>query len=339
MTAGFALSMRREMGQVYGIGNPLLDVLLRGTAAQLQEFGAVPGSMNLVEAELQKRIIESCREISRRPGGSAANTVRAAAWLAGGASGHTFRYSGAVGDDAEGRSFAQRLLDNGVQPQLAISASSTGTSAIVVTPDSERTMFTSLGACRDLAASHLDLKQIAGCDILHTTGYMWDTVNQEHAAKESIKAANARGTRSSLDVADSFVVERYGDDLRSWMPGRIDLLFANEAELRVLTGNSSAKRETLMYDAQRYAPIVVMKVGKEGCVINDRGKLTSVPGASVEVRDTTGAGDSFAGAFLYGVLSGWNIERCARLANQFAAEVVGVDGCDFDGISRSLLEI
>ncbi len=350
---------------ICAMGNPLIDTILSGTGEDLLALGAAAGSMSLVEYDQQQRVVSRCPVRLRLAGGSAANTIRAVRWIArniDSAADARFlsarglaatlpaaRYVGAVGQDDDGVSFEALLREETVEPALAITTVPTGSSAIVVTPDSERTMFTFLGACRELRAIHLP--SFAGVTLFHTTGYMWDTPNQQDAADRATERARAAGARISLDVADSFVVDRYRDALRSWIPGRVDILFANRQELYSLTGTESD--QSAMAAAASLAPMVVMKVGADGCVvggggrpgdssgdasdISARGSVLPVSGIQVSARDTTGAGDSFAGGFLYGLVSGWDPGACAELANRIAASVVTVEGCNYAELSPELV--
>jgi len=322
------------MAFVYGMGNPLMDIILSAGHEKVIELGVTPGSMNLVEFEVQKRVIGSCRLTSRLAGGSCSNTMRALGWLAGGEEKiEPPVYSGAVGKDEYGRAFEESLRAEGVTPALAWKETPTGSSAIIVTPDHERTMFTFLGACRDLTHTDVDTSSLAGCTVFHTTGYMWDTENQEDAVKTAIMAVRDRGGLVSFDIADPFVVDRYRADLVKWLPGRIDVLFANEQELMALTGVTS-NREAIVREAKRFAPMVVMKIGREGCMIGEEGSIATVPGEAVAAQDTTGAGDSFAGGFLYGLVLGKDAAACGRLANRIAGYIVTVDGCHYRGLDR-----
>ena len=327
------------MSSIYGMGNPLMDIILRGTQQDLEALGVEPGSMNLVSYREQLNVIERCRGVSWLPGGSCANTARAAAWIAAqrGDAEFSIHYVGAVGEDRFGDEFARDLDSAGVGVALARKQSATGSSAIVVTPDFERTMFTYLGACRELDQADLNLEAIAGSTIFHVTGYMWDAPNQESAAGVAAQAARRAGAVVSFDVADPFVAERYGARLRAWLPRNCDILFANRAELQSLTGVKQPDAAVLEA-AAALAPHVVMKIGADGCLVRSAAGTVSAAGERVEATDSTGAGDSFAGGYLYGIARGWPIERCARLANRIAAAVVGVEGCRYDGLDSRLIQ-
>jgi sugar/nucleoside kinase (ribokinase family) len=337
---------------LYAVENPLMDIIAHVDYAFLKRFGKQPGTMHLVEyAEVEAlvREVDSYRMI---PGGSAANTARGFAWLAGPAGrpmreeilGHGQQeglppalFNGAIGRDERGDEFSRRIEEAGVHASLVRKGTPTGTSVILVTPDGERTMNTFLGACREFGPEDLDLPLIDDSRVLYLTGYLWDTDNQRRAAEAAAaRARGARGARKSasggalvaFDLADPFAVRRYAEQFRAWIPGKVDVIFGNRDEFTLLTGASCD--EDCVGAAAGLAPLVVMKVGEKGCLVGSEGSLEPVPGFPVDLVDTTGAGDAFAGGFLYGLLAGADPLTAARLANRLAARVVGKEGCSFD---------
>lgn len=320
------------MPVLYGIGNPLIDIIVRAGSHAPGQLDAAPGSMNLVGYDRQQRAMALGSVVRRLPGGSCANTVRAVRWLLR-VAGSTapVAYTGAVGRDHEGDAFEALLDTEGVEPRLARKATPTGSSVIVVTPDSQRTMFTYLGACRNLCAADVSQDAIRSARILHVTGYMWDTPNQEEAVRAAVRLARSTRTLVSLDVADRFVVDRYHDALTAWIPGNVDLLFANEQELKALTGVPDGGERTLEA-ATRFAPTVVMKTGPRGCLVSHLGRMFASPAHPVDPVDTTGAGDAFAGGYLFGLIQKFPPDRCAAVANRLAGGIVTVAGCNYDAL-------
>ena len=322
---------------VIGIGNPLMDTITHVDYIVIEDLGAEPGSMNLVDLEklhfIQKLILKSVET----PGGSCANTMRGLAWLLNKDEDFSYPvYSGAVGND----SLATRLSDGlnriGVTPALSKKDNATtGVSAILVTPDNERTMFTYLGACRDYNESDSPISFIDKNPVwVHIAGYMWDTDNQKNAIKYTVEKALSRHVKISFDLADPFVVERYRDEFLSWLPGKIDLLFANRTELSYLTG-SDGEDEEILEKAGKFAETIVMKVGKKGCWVSRKGYSIHFPCVDIAPpTDTTGAGDSFAAGFLYGIVKGETFHDCADIANRVASGIVTVEGCDYSNINR-----
>jgi sugar/nucleoside kinase (ribokinase family) len=321
-----------------------MDVISHVDYAFLERFKKQPGTMHLVEYREITSLLREIGPFKTFPGGSAANTARGVAWLSGasarglvgsllgGAAASSAAappvFNGAIGHDPRGDEFAARIEAEGVHGSLVRKNTPTGTSVILVTPDGERTMNTFLGACRDFTAADLDLARLAESRMLYLTGYLWDTDNQREAAEAAFTAARGRGIPIAFDLADPFAVRRYGDMFRSWIPGKVDILFGNKDELSLLTG--AACDEDCASEAAQLAPLAVMKVGEKGCILGWEGRLEQVPGVRIARVDTTGAGDSFAAGFLYGRLAGADPVTCARLANAVAARVVGVEGCRYD---------
>jgi sugar/nucleoside kinase (ribokinase family) len=322
---------------LYGIGNPLVDMIVRTSAEMIEKLCAAPGSMNLVDYERQQQALVAGSIVRKLPGGSCANTIRGVRWLLNATgSSAPVSYTGAVGDDAEGRAFEQLLDTEGVIPRLARKTTPTGSSAVLVTPDSQRTMFTYLGACRELSPEDVDLETVHSSRVFHLTGYMWDSPCQEEAAKTAVSEGRTAGTTVSFDVADSFVVERYHDSLLDWIPGNVDILFANEVELQSLTGVQRNER-MILESASTLAPIIVMKVGPRGCYVLSDGRVSHCDPSPADRIDTTGAGDAFAAGFLFGILHREDLVRCACIANLLAGGIVSVDGCNYGELDSAAI--
>jgi sugar/nucleoside kinase (ribokinase family) len=317
---------------VYGICNPLMDMVVYGGFDVLAAQGATAGTMNLIEEPARRRLLEQVRVARMVPGGSAANTLRGLAWLGAGAIEPPV-YSGAIGHDEIGDLYERQLKVLGVEPRLVRKQGTTGTSTIIVTPDHERTMFTCLAASREFGPGDCT-GALPDCRWLYFTGYMWDTDNQRSAVTAVAEQARRAGVRVAFDLADPFAVRRYRDAFLGWIPGRVDLLFGNRQEMALLAGGGDAADEDLVRRTAALAPMVVMKVGARGCVVNERGVMTTAPARPVKVVDTIGAGDFFAAGFLYGLLLGRPTADCSRIANSLAAAVVGVEGCSLEQMDR-----
>jgi sugar/nucleoside kinase (ribokinase family) len=326
---------------VFSVENPLVDIIARVDAAFLEARGKRPGTMHLIDEAESAALVAALGAPGSGstaprtlPGGSAANTLRGVAWLNRDEALAPPLYGGAVGRDALGDGYRTALRAAGVEPALVRTDARTGTSIILVTPDGERTMNTNLGACRRFRAGDLDLGRLARSRLLYLTGYLWDTDNQREAAEQAAAFARARGIPVAFDLADPWVVERYFERFRDWVPRSVDLLFANGKELALLTG--AACDEDCMAAARAIAPVVVMKVGARGCWVGGRDAATPelVPTQPVKPLDTTGAGDSFAAGWLYAALRGREPAACAKLANAVARGIVGVYGCDYEAVGE-----
>jgi sugar/nucleoside kinase (ribokinase family) len=331
---------------LYGVENPLMDVIAHVDYSFLERFHKSPGTMHLVEYSEVEALVAELGPCRTSPGGSAANTARGIAWLSSPA-GERLRatlsgppasrrpvpppvFNGAIGRDVRGDEFAAGIAGAGVEAALVRKSTPTGTSVILVTPDGERTMNTFLGACRDFGEDDLDPARLEASGMLYLTGYLWDTESQRRAAERAAEIARSHrpAIPIAFDLADPFAARRYSAQFREWLPGRVEILFGNRDELALLTGASCD--EDCLADAASLSPLVVMKTGADGCIVSGKGLPESVPGLPVKVVDTTGAGDAFAAGFLFGKLQGASPIVCARMANALAARVVGVEGCTYD---------
>lgn len=322
------------MGPVYGIGNPLLDTLVYGEQHFLDELQVKPGTMNLVDAETQLHVIASGRIADAQPGGSAANAMRVYAWLSN--SRHaTPVYTGAIGEDERGNEFESLLTRAGVACRLARVTSPTGGSVIYITPDKERTMFTALGACLELEPHHIDQQALETCSRVHVTGYVWDAPSGQDAAMTAIRAGRDRGVPVSFDVSDVLVADRHRADFFDVLSGSIETLFANESELASLAETDDL--DLMVERCRGLAECLVIKRGALGCRVVEAESVTDVAGVPVEVVDTSGAGDTVAGAYLYAREEGYSPVQAARFGNYVASRVVQVIGCDTSIFDRQAI--
>jgi len=331
------------MASVVGIGNPLMDFIMHSSYQTLDHFNAKPGTMHLVERPVVDSILSFHKDPMILAGGSAANTLRGLAWLCEqSCTDDELFYFGAVGKDDFGDAFQNILKDQGVNSYLGRKETPTGVSGILVTPDFERTMFTFLGACRDFSEADLDLDIVCSARYIYIAGYMWDTENQKKSITMSVKSARSCGVQVAFDLADPFVICRSGEELKKWIPGNVDILFANVEELSMMADMKAENKEgydLLLKSSESLAPIIVMKTGAAGCKILYKDKIISVPGNKVKPLDTTAAGDSFAGGFLYGMLREYSPSECGRLANLLASRIVTVEGCNYAALEKNTFNL
>jgi len=321
-----------------------MDMIGYVSDEHLARVGARPGTMSLVEVERAAGIAADLKQPGRRPGGSCANTLRGLAWLSRRSDALAPPVmTGVIGDDAIGRDLSRRLEATGVVSRLSAHPDQpTGISVVLVTPDGQRTMFTSLGACRELSADHLDRSAIAGSDCFYATAYLWEPPGPRRALTAAAAAARAGGATVAFDVADMMVVGACGHDLVEWIPRSVDLLLANEQEARTLAEIATgAPAEGAVEPAcavlGELAPTVVVKLGAAGSVVWEHGAIAArSPGVEARAVDTTGAGDSFAAGYLYAKLTGGDAGEAASLGNRVAAAIVEVEGCDYSAVGDAV---
>lgn len=319
------MSVDARQPVVFGIGNPLIDVVIQATDSDLTALGLDKGIMHLVTEERQQEILTQFGDAARvyRPGGSAPNTMVALAGL-----GVPALISGKIGDDEFGRTYDAQVSEYGVASRLVQGDGATGSSVILVTPDGERTMNTHLGMCQEFTTGDVDEDSLKGARFLYFTGYMWDTELQKAAIRYAIELAKANRVTVVFDVADPFAVNRYRDDFRDLIADEVDIVFANEREASLLYEGCGGREEC----AARLGEDVttaVMKVGKDGAILSHNGEHRTVAGRPIAARDSTGAGDMFAAGFLAAYAVHQDPLRAAKAAGYLAEEIIQQIGAQF----------
>jgi sugar/nucleoside kinase (ribokinase family) len=331
---------------VFGIGNPLIDVVIQATDGDLAALKLEKGIMHLVTEERQQEILDHFSDAPRvyRPGGSAPNTLLAMAGL-----GVPAVICGKIGDDEFGRTYSEQVEAYGIASRLVMGDGATGSSIILVTPDGERTMNTHLGMCQEFGVGDLDEQLLTTAKYLYFTGYMWDTEVQKAAIRRALEVAHREGVTVAFDLADPFAVERYREDFLKLLEEDVDIVFANRTEGRILYGEPEGSAgdagtpsepgwllaEKLAGELGRHVKIAALKVGKDGSLIAEQSSsggepvITPVPGRPISAIDSTGAGDMFAAGFLTGLTRGWRPVHAARAAGWLAEEIIQQVGAQF----------
>lgn len=306
---------------VYGVGNALVDVQVRVDESFIARLGLQKGRMELVDAARQARVLGALAShaVNRCSGGSAANTVVGVAELGGRAA-----YCGKVGEDRLGDFYRDDLHAVGVRFEGGTAAEPTGTALVLITPDAQRTMLTSLGASALLDARDVRTASLEGCSYLYVEGYLLSGESTRRAALSAVEAAKARGVKVALTVSDPFVVAHAGQILWNLIDGPVDLLFCNEIEASALVGTSDPVE--CARALHRRATSVALTLGPKGSLLMHGGTVHPVEGVPVDAVDTTGAGDMYAAGILYGLTHGLSWPEAGRLASHAAARVVSTLG-------------
>lgn len=309
---------------VYGIGNVLIDILVRVSEEDILKLGLIKGSMHLTDGEERDRIVNLVRSLEAvyECGGSAPNTIITLAAL-----GVPVALSGKIGPDDFGRRYSERLTEHGVTSYLSEAEGHTGSSIILITPDSERTMNTSLGVNRTYSPADINPEAIEAADYFFFTGYMWDTVNQKNALLKAIDIAKSTGTTIVFDAADPFAVHRAEGEFISLIRDHFDIVLANTEESRILF--DGAEPEAAVQRLSDLCDIAVIKDGCRGSFIRRGSESHHIPVFPANTTDTTGAGDIYAAGLIYGLSSGWNLYRSGLFASYLAGRIVSVTGAQF----------
>lgn len=311
------------MKRVIGIGNALTDMLVNlKTDSVLGRFKLAKGSMSLVDSKYQTEISKSVAGLpySLSLGGSAGNTIRAMARL-----GSSVGYIGKVGPDTTGDFFEQALQNLGVEPFVFRGKERSGKCVSLISADGERTMVTHLGAALELAPEDISVSLFDGYDCLYIEGYL---VQNHELISKAARTAKQAGMKVAIDLASFNVVEENLGFLRKLVEDYVDILFANEDEAKVFTGEAEPLN-ALQY-ISRMCELAIVKIGMKGALIKRGDEVVHVGIMAAAKRvDTTGAGDFYAAGFMAGLCDGLSLRQCGTIGAITAGKVIEVVGTTF----------
>ena len=303
---------------MYGVGNAIVDTEVEVEDSFLAGHNLDKGIMTLVSAEAQAEMLDSLAGHAQHgsAGGSAANTMTAVAHFGGRAF-----FTGKIGDDMHGALYRESLAEAGVEFNMTpADTGPTGACVILVTPDGERTMRTSLGAASDLGPDDIASGTLRSSRIVYVEGYLLSTSSCAEAAERAMSVASVAGVQVALSLSDPAIAAHFIEQFRRVTRQYVDILFCNEHEAEIYAGGGL--REERLQAVGADAPLVFMTCGADGALVFDAGTITSVPGYAVPVVDTTGAGDVFAAGALYGLTHGLNPTDAGKLGAFASAKVV-----------------
>ncbi len=309
----------------YGIGAALVDTEIEVEDHELVNFGIEKGLMTLVDETRQQSLMEQLADhltvAQRTSGGSGANSIIALSGFGG-----TSFYSCKVADDENGRFYLADLDAAGVHHpgDNSLPKGTTGKCLVLITPDAERTMNTYLGISETVSTANLDMEAIADSQFIYIEGYLVTSPSGREAAIKARQHAEQNGTKTALSLSDPGMVDHFREGLDAMIGDGVDLLFCNRDEAMSWTGENdiAAVVEGMKSTAATFA----ITLGAEGALIFDGENLHNIEPIAVTAVDTNGAGDMFAGAFLYGITQGMTFNQAGRLASTAAAAIVAQFG-------------
>ena len=309
---------------LYAIGNALVDTEYEVSNNLLATMGVSKRHMTLIDGPRRSELLAHVQGLHHRRtgGGSAANTAVALAQLGGQAF-----YSCRVADDELGAFYAEDLAANGVATNLSHTRAQhgqTGSCMVLVTPDAERTMCTFLGVSAELDSHSLHPQDIAKSRIYYMEGYLAASPTGLQAALQGRQVAREHQIQLALTLSDVSMINFCKDGLLAMLGDGVDYLFANEEEAQVWTG--SANLNVMVQSLSALGKTVCLTRGAKGSLIIQGQEVLEIPATPVKAVDTNGAGDMFAGVFLYGMTHHMDVRTAATLANRAAAQVVGQHG-------------
>ncbi|QDT01690.1 5-dehydro-2-deoxygluconokinase [Rubripirellula lacrimiformis] len=306
---------------VFGVGNALVDIQTTVKDEVLGEIDVEKGIMTLVDDDRQRDVLNKLdgHPINRCAGGSAANTIVAVADFGGKSA-----FVGKIGGDEVGTFFMKDMQKLGIEMEVAPADAPTGTCAVLITDDAQRTMMTNLGASATLTADDIDEERIKRSKYVYVEGYLLTGEGTKAAAYRAMDLAKQHGVKVAFTASDPFLVNMIRDEIWDLITGPVDLFFCNEEEAKSLTGESDpiacAKK---IHD---HCENVALTLGEKGSIVMHGGEVFPIEGVPVKAIDTTGAGDMYAGAMLYGITNGMTWRQAGHLASHASARVVAQMG-------------
>lgn len=309
-----------KKNHIYGVGAALVDTEVTVSDEFLHSQSIDKGVMTLVDQSRQAQLIEALdgfsADIQRQSGGSACNTVVAASYF-----GVRACFGGKVANDNDGALFADDLAEAGVSFYSAqVDAGVTGKCLVMITDDAERTMNTYLGVSDAFSSAEIEHSALIDSEWFYIEGYLQTDERRTAVVKSAVEKAKAHDVKVALSLSDPFVAEIFSNNLRSVIGEGVDLIFCNRDEALAFTQADSI--ESAAQGLKQYAKTFAITDGANGAHIFDGEDLFLVPAVKAKAVDSNGAGDMFAGAFLYAINSGRDYHWAAQLANRAAAMVV-----------------
>jgi len=308
----------QELPAVLGIGNALVDIMvLLEDDKILKDFGLPRGSMTLVDEHLSEKIFRATESNRReiKTGGSVANSIHALACLGGDCG-----YIGKIGRDSLGEKFKKEFEELEIKIHLHYSDTATGRVMAMVSPDSERTMATYLGAALELLPGELDQNIFDSYLYFYVEGYL---VQNHELIRSAVLLAKAAGLKVAIDLSSYNIVAENLGFLKELISRHVDIVFANEEEALAYTG---FEPEKALEELAAQCEIAVVKIGKEGSLIKSGDEFARISPVNARAIDTTGAGDNYAAGFFYGLTHGLSLEKCGRIAAFVSGKAVEVTG-------------
>ena len=307
------------MKNILGIGNALVDVItIVPDETCLSRFNLPKGSMTMIDASRSDEIKQAINGMNRTmaSGGSAGNTIYGLAIM-----GVNSSFIGKVGRDEMGNFYEKDMVDAGLNPVLMRAAASpTGTAVALVTPDSERTFATHLGAATELTAGELRAEYFKRYNIRYLEGYL---IFNLPLVEKACRLAKENRMCVALDLASYNVVNEKLTEFNDIINNYVDIVFANEEEARAFTGLGPVEA---LDEISRKCTIAVVKTGADGSWIKRGAEVIKVDALKVKAVDTTGAGDLYAAGFLYGFSHGFSLDKCGLFGSVLASMVIEVVG-------------
>ena len=318
MKESFRHCEKNKKVDLIGLGNAIVDILVNIEDEFLEINNLDKGSMNLINSEESRALLENCKVIKQLSGGSSANTVVCLAEL-----GNYVQFIGRVKNDQFGNFFASDIKKSKTifNTPPTNEGASTAHSIILITPDAQRTMCTYLGASIEFEPKDIDFSLIKESKYLYLEGYLWDSELAKKAFLKAAQIAKQSNTKIILSLSDSFCVDRHRESFLELIDNYVDIVFCNESE--VLSLFEKDKLANCQEDLSSLCELVVVTLGSNGSLIINKNNVEVIKSMMKgKVIDTTGAGDIYAGGFIHGLINSYPLKKCGEIGSICAGQII-----------------
>jgi len=300
--------------KILGIGNAIVDVICKVNDHYLTENGLVKSTMKLVDEDEFKKILSTLKIEETVSGGSVANSIVGLSQL-----GNDVGFIGKINADDLGQKYEEGLIDEKVKYfyKKKKEISPTGTCLILITPDAERTMITFLGIAGKINEKDIDEKAVKESEMIFLEGYLWD----EGEPKSAFDKAMSLSNKKAMSLSDQFCVERHKNNFLSLVKNKLDIIFANEQEIKSLI-NTENFEDVITFGKQLGKFLIITRGEKGSIAIKDDVITECESGKNLKIVDLTGAGDLFAAGFLHGYISGFSTKESLDKGTEMSSKII-----------------
>ena len=308
--------------KILGIGNAIVDVICKVDDQYLINNQLTKSTMKLVDESEFKKLLSTLNIEETVSGGSVANSIVGLSQL-----GNDVGFIGKVNDDDLGQKYEEGLTKEKVQYfyNKKKEISPTGTCLILITPDAERTMVTFLGVAGKINEQDINEKVIKESEMILLEGYLWD----EGEPKSAFDKAMLLSNKKAMSLSDQFCVERHKNSFLDLVKNKLDIIFANEQEIKSLTGAKSF--EEVVIFGKQLGKLLVITRGEKGSIAIKNNQVTECNSkANLKIIDLTGAGDLFAAGFLHGCINDFSIKKSLEKGTEMSSKIIQRVGARLD---------
>ena len=308
--------------KILGIGNAIVDVICKVNDQYLLENGLIKSTMKLVDENEFKKLLSTVKIEETISGGSVANSIVGLSQL-----GNHVGFIGKINSDELGKKYEEGLIKEKVQYFYTkkLEVSPTGTCLILITPDAERTMVTFLGVAGKISEKDINEKAVKGSEMIFLEGYLWD----EGEPKSAFNKAMLLSNKKAMSLSDQFCVERHRDSFLSLVKNKLDIIFANEQEIKSLI--TAKNFDEVISFGKQLGKLLVITRGEKGSVAIENNEVTTCESESnLKIVDLTGAGDLFAAGFLHGDINGFSTIKSLEKGTEMSSKIIQKIGARLD---------